>query len=60
MHIGIIFYFNKLGGFLNGSRKTDYWFKGKEVAGKITLKDLETKGFMPIIYARKMCEKLVC
>lgn len=37
-----------------------YWFKGKEVAGKITLKDLETKGFMPIIYARKMCEKLVC
>ena len=30
MHIGIIFYFNKLGGFLNGSRKTDYWFKGKE------------------------------
>ena len=37
-----------------------YWFKGKEVAGKITLKDLETKGFMPVIYARKMCDKLVC
>jgi hypothetical protein len=37
-----------------------YWFKGKETAGKITLKDLESKDFMPLIYARKMSDKLVC
>lgn len=37
-----------------------YWFKGKEVAGKITLKDLEKTDFMPILYARKMSDKLVC
>lgn len=37
-----------------------YWYKGKEYAGKITIKDLESVDFMPTIYARKMCEKLVC
>lgn len=37
-----------------------YWFKGKECAGKITIKDLESSEFMPLIYARKMCDKLVC
>ena len=37
-----------------------YWFKGKECAGKITMKDLETPDFMPLIYARKMSDKLVC
>lgn len=37
-----------------------YWFKGKECAGKITLKDLESSEFMPLIYARKMSDKLVC
>jgi len=37
-----------------------YWFKGKETVGKITMKHLESRDFMPIIYARKMCDKLVC
>ena len=37
-----------------------YWFKGKEYAGKITMKDLGTPDFLPLIYARKMCDKLVC
>lgn len=35
------------------------YFQGKEVAGKITMQDLEKKDYMPFIYARKMSDKLV-
>ena len=36
------------------------YFKDKEIAGKITMQDLEKKDFMPLIYARKMSDKIVC
>lgn len=34
------------------------YFKGKEIAGKIIMQDLEKKDYAPFIYARKMSEKV--
>lgn len=37
-----------------------YYYKDKTYVGKITIADMEKDNFEPFIYARKMCEKLVC
>ena len=36
-----------------------YYFKDKYDTGKITVSDLEKQDFVPIMYARKMSDKLV-
>lgn len=36
-----------------------YYFKDKYEVGKITVSDLEKQDFVPIMYARKMSDKLV-